>query len=327
MQSIMTFGFLGNEIKQLLHCYPKDHTVNEDMFWSNGKRCPKTYTHYYGSNVIDFLESTTRILVNIYGLTGQEFTREDMMHVCLDFILPEFVPDESKKIAKNDQELKEFKEMKVENRDNQLLEKLYFKNNYFPQTFEKDDDTNWHVKWMTSASNCRAELYNIEPMSEFETKGIAGKIIPAVATTTSTIVGLISIELMKYIMGKNTIETFKSYFVNLSDNTFIGADPMDARVTKIGDKEFNQWDKLNFKANENSTINDFINYFNDKLGINIETICLDSSIIYSEMLGGDKNDNLISCIREYNDDTTVQLILMDDKENEIPNIVIEIYVK
>ena len=177
---------LHTEIKQLLHCYPKDHTVNGEMFWSNGKRCPKTYDHYYGTNIIDFLESTTRILVNIYGLIGQEFTREDLMQVCLDFMIPDFVPDESKKIAKDDKELKE---MKVESKDSQLLEKLYFKDHFFPQTFEKDDDTNWHVKWMTSASNCRAELYNIETATEFETKGIAGKIIPAVATTTSTIVG------------------------------------------------------------------------------------------------------------------------------------------
>lgn len=312
------------EIKQLLHCYPKDHMVNEDMFWSNGKRCPKTYTHYYGTNVIDFLESTTRILVNIYGLTSNEFTREELMQVCLDFILPDFVPDDTKKIAKDDKELKE---MEVENNDSQLLENLYFKDHFFPQPFEKDDDTNWHVKWMTSASNCRAELYNIETASEFETKGIAGKIIPAVATTTSTIVGLISIELMKFIMNKKSIEDYKSHFVNLSDNTFIGADPMDARVIKIGNKEFNQWDKLDFKANEESTINDFINYFNEKLGINIETICYESSIIYSEMLGGDKNDKLISSIQEYTTDTTVQLILMDDKNNEIPNIIIEIYVK
>ena len=41
------------------------------------------------------------------------------------------------------------------------------------------------------------------------------------------------------------------------------------------------------------------------------------------MLGGDKNDNLISSIQEYTTDTSVQLILMDDNENEIPNIMIE----
>jgi len=305
------------EIKQLLHCYPRDHMVNGDMFWSNGKRCPSTYTHYFGSNVIDFLENTTNILCNIYSLEDQEFTREELMQVVLDFRIPEFTPDDSKKIAKNDKELKEMKE---DNKENILLDNLYFKDSYYPQQFEKDDDTNWHVKWMTSASNCRAELYNIEPASEFVTKGISGKIIPAVATTTSTIVGLICIELLKYTMKKDKIENYKSYFLNLSDNTFIGADPMDARVIKIGDKVFNQWDKLEFKATEDSNIEDFINYFNNKLDINIETICLDSSIIYSDMLGGDKSENLIASIREYSDDKEVQLILMDDEENEIPNI-------
>ena len=142
-----------------------------------------------------------------------------------------------------------------------VLDKLFKKDHYFPQTFEKDDDTNWHVKWITSASNCRAELYNIESVSEFETKGIAGKIIPAVATTTSTIVGLISIELMKFVMKQNKVEDYKSYFVNLSDNTFIGAEPMNARIIKIGEKEFNQWDKLSFKATELNTIDNNVDFY------------------------------------------------------------------
>ena len=122
------------EIKQLLHCYPKDHMVNGEMFWSNGKRCPSAYTHYFGSNVVDFLESTTNILCNIYGLVRQEFTREELMQLILDFRIPEFEPDDSKKIAKDDKELKEMKE---ESKDSVLLTKLYFKDHYFPQTFEK----------------------------------------------------------------------------------------------------------------------------------------------------------------------------------------------
>ena len=38
------------------------------------------------------------------------------------------------------------------------------------------------------------------------------------------------------------------------------------------------------------------------------------------MLGGNKDGNLIESIKEYTEDTEVQLILMDNKENEIPNI-------
>ena len=71
---------------------------------------------------------------------------------------------------------------------------------------------------------------------------------------------------------------------------------MKARIITLNNKKFNQWDKLYFKANDTSTINDFINYFNKKLDINIETICYDSSIIYSDMLGGDKDNNLIKSI-------------------------------
>ena len=35
------------EIKQLLYCYPENHTVNGQLFWSNGKRCPKVIDHYF----------------------------------------------------------------------------------------------------------------------------------------------------------------------------------------------------------------------------------------------------------------------------------------
>ena len=306
------------EIKQLLFCYPEDHMVNGELFWSNGKRCPKIMNHYYNKYCLDFLESTTKILCNIYGIL-EGFDRDELLQLILDFFIPEFIPNEDKKIAKNDEELKEIKESKT---NSKLVEKLNFKEHYFPQEFEKDDETNWHVKWITSASNCRAEIYSITPISEFDTKGIAGKIIPAVATTTSTIVGLISLELVKYIMGMNEIKNYKSYFINMSDNTFIGAEPMNARVTKIGEKEYNQWMKLEYTVNDDTTIQDFINYFNSKLDVNIETICYESSIIYSEMLSNDKDENFKKSIKECTDSNNIQLLLMDENENEIPNVKI-----
>ena len=51
-------------------------------------------------------------------------------------------------------------------------------------------------------SNCRCLNYGIDPISRNKTKGIAGNIIPAVATTTSLVAGLISLELYKYFQEK-----------------------------------------------------------------------------------------------------------------------------
>ena len=62
-----------------------------------------------------------------------------------------------------------------------------------PAEFEKDDDTNGHIDYITSASNLRAAMYHIEPADRFKTKRIAGKIVPAIATTTAAVAGLVRI--------------------------------------------------------------------------------------------------------------------------------------
>jgi ubiquitin-activating enzyme E1 len=63
----------------------------------------------------------------------------------------------------------------------------------------QDDDDNHHIDFITAAANLRGWNYKIKAASRHEVKMIAGKIIPALATTTCMVTGLVSIELYKVV--------------------------------------------------------------------------------------------------------------------------------
>lgn len=65
--------------------------------------------------------------------------------------------------------------------------------------FEKDDDTNYHIDFISAVSNLRARNYGIEEVPQHKVKIIAGKIIPAIATATAMIVGAVGFEIYKFV--------------------------------------------------------------------------------------------------------------------------------
>ncbi|KAJ3296727.1 E1 ubiquitin-activating protein uba2 [Borealophlyctis nickersoniae] len=66
--------------------------------------------------------------------------------------------------------------------------------------FDKDDEA--ALNFVTSTANLRAHIYGIEQKSRFDTKEMAGNIIPAIATTNAIIAGMIVVSAIKVLDGK-----------------------------------------------------------------------------------------------------------------------------
>jgi len=74
---------------------------------------------------------------------------------------------------------------------------LEMKKNLGFMSFEKDDDL--CIKFVTAASNLRSFVFSIELLNEFQTKEIAGNIIPAICSTNAIVAAIEVSEALKYL--------------------------------------------------------------------------------------------------------------------------------
>ena len=88
---------------------------------------------------------------------------------------------------------------------------------------------------MHAVSNLRARNYKIHECDFGKTKMIAGKIIPAIATTTAMITGVVGVEIYKFAQGFNNIEKFRNSFINLALPLFVFSEPDNIKKTKSCD--------------------------------------------------------------------------------------------
>lgn len=122
------------------------------------------------------------------------------------------------------------------------------------ENFEKDNDSNFHIDFIYSSSNIRASCYKLEHMDWITVKIKAGRIVPALATTTASIAGLQALELVKVVKGCKK-EEFRNIFLNLAVPFLQASEPGPlAKIKLLENLEVSLWDRWEVKNAKNLTL-------------------------------------------------------------------------
>ena len=280
-----------NQIAQLVYNFPLDMVTSSGTpFWSGPKR-PPTPLQFNADDPLHlgFIIAAANLRAFNYGLKGSRDPAVFKKAVEATMV-PEFVPKQGVRIQTDPKEGEKPPEAAPDEDEEceNILKSLPPPSSLagyrmVPVEFEKDDDTNFHIDFIAAASNLRARNYKIAEADNHRTKQIAGKIIPAIATTTSLVTGLVCLELLKLLTPGKPLESYKNGFVNLALPFMSFSEPIAAPKRKIGANgpEWTLWDRYEVDLGRELTLKEFIDFFKEKHKLEVTMVSSGVSILYS----------------------------------------------
>jgi len=174
--------------------------------------------------------------------------------------------------------------------------------------FEKDDDTNHHMDFISAFGNLRARNYGIEEIEKFAAKLKAGRIIPAIATTTAMATGFVCLELYKTITtAPRAMGGRRNLFANLAlpGPLITLSEPAPCKKIASGqrwDPEMfmdvdevavpeghTLWDHIVVPGAKTMTLDQFFAFFAAQYKLKVTEVLVRGKAIYSEVLKLSRN--------------------------------------
>lgn len=274
--------YFANRVKQLVLTFPEDTMTSQNTpFWSAPKRFPKPLQFTSNDPAhLSFIAAASILRAQIYGIPVQDWAlnREKLSEV----------------VDKTDFQTKITTDANSTNGivsavdDNACIDNMIkmleegvkslppgFRMN--PIHFEKDDDM--HIDLIAGLANMRARNYSIPEVDRLKAKFIAGRIVPAIATTTAMAAGLVCLELYK-VLSCHNIEKYRNSFANLALPMFSMAEPAPAKIIKYRDLSWTLWDRWVIEGN--LTLQELLDWFQAK-GLKAYSISCMRTILYNKI--------------------------------------------
>ncbi|KAK7300899.1 hypothetical protein RJT34_11750 [Clitoria ternatea] len=284
--------YFANRVKQLIYTFPEDAATSTGApFWSAPKRFPRPLQFSSSDpSHIQFVMAASILRAETFGIPIPDWVKNpSKLAEAVDrVIVPDFQPKEDAKIV-TDEKATTLSTASIDDAAviNDLIIKLErCRTNLQPEfrmkpvQFEKDDDTNFHMDLIAGLANMRARNYSIPEVDKLKAKFIAGRIIPAIATSTAMATGLVCLELYKALDGGHKLEDYRNTFANLALPLFSMAEPVPPKVFKHRDMSWTVWDRWILK--DNPTLRELLDWLKAK-GLNAYSISCGSCLLYNSM--------------------------------------------
>ncbi|KAK8564699.1 hypothetical protein V6N12_058282 [Hibiscus sabdariffa] len=337
--------YFDNRVKQLTFTFPEDAATSTGApFWSAPKRFPRPLQFSAAdASHLNFIMAASILRAETFGIPIPDWVKNPKLlaEAVEKVMVPDFQPKEGVKIETDERATS----MSTASTDDAaVISDLLFKlercrSNLPPGLrmksiqFEKDDDTNYHMDLITGLANMRARNYSIPEVDKLKAKFIAGRIIPAIATSTAMATGLVCLELYKVLDGGHKVEDYRNTFANLALPLFSMAEPVQHKVIKHRDMSWTVWDRWILRGNP--TLRELIQWLKDK-GLNAYSISYGSCLLFNSMFPRHRerlDKKVVDVAREiaraelppYRSHLDVVVACEDDDDNDIDVPQISIY--